>query len=86
MSSTTKVKVITIGHRFAPYRSCIHGNSKTAKANLMKFQTKVNQSKKVCQALSFGSHYPSSGSQLQVIGFFRYKPYIHDNSKKTELD
>ena len=56
-------------HRFVPYRSYIHNKSKTAEANLMKFQRKlnnrmkfqrkVNQSKKVCQAGNFGSHYQS---------------------------
>ena len=33
----TKVKVIIICHRFVPYRSGIHNNSKMAEANLMKF-------------------------------------------------
>ena len=84
MLSTTKVKVITIGHRFAPNRSCIHNNFKTAEANLMKFQRKIKQSKKVCHTLNFVSFYPSSRSQLQVIGIFSYKPCIHDNSKMTE--
>ena len=86
MASTTKVKVIIIGHRFVPYRSCIHDNSKMAEANLMRYQKKVNQSKKVCHTQKFGSHYASSRSQLQVIGLFPYKPCIHDNSKMTKLN
>ena len=63
-------KVIIIGYRFDPYRSCTHNKSKTAEANILKFQRKVNQSKKVCHALNFGSHNPSSRSQSQVIVLF----------------